>query len=45
MSQLADRMIRAAKLDAHVYEEVEADTSAMVLGVVFGLFATPKGAM
>lgn len=29
MSQLIDRMIRAAKLDVNVYEEVEADPSAM----------------
>ncbi len=28
MASLGDRMIRAAKLDKHVYEEVEADTSA-----------------
>ncbi len=36
MNQFVDRMIRAAKLDAHVYEEVEADTSAMgqAIGVV-----------
>ncbi|MDY6905640.1 MAG: Yip1 family protein [Thermodesulfobacteriota bacterium] len=29
MSQLTDRMVRAAKLDVNLYEEVEADTSAM----------------
>lgn len=29
MSVLTDRMIRAAKLDAALYEEVEADTGAM----------------
>jgi len=29
MSDLTDRMIRAAKLDVHLYEEVEADTGAM----------------
>ncbi|NIO04517.1 MAG: hypothetical protein GTN74_07850 [Proteobacteria bacterium] len=29
MSSLKDRMIRAAKLDASLYEEVEADTEAM----------------
>ena len=29
MANLADRMIRAAKLDIHVYEEVEADQGAM----------------
>jgi hypothetical protein len=36
MSQFIDRMIRAAKLDVHVYEEVEADKSAMsqAMGVV-----------
>ena len=36
MSSLKDRIIRAAKLDASLYEEVEADTEAMkqALGVV-----------
>ena len=36
MASLMDRMIRAAKLDVHVYEEVEADTGAMgqAMGVV-----------
>ena len=36
MSQFVDRMIRAAKLDPHLYEEVEADKSAMgqAMGVV-----------
>ncbi len=29
MGQLAERMFRAAKLDAHVFEEVEADTTAL----------------
>jgi hypothetical protein len=29
MSQFVDRIMRAAKLDVHVYEEVEADKSAM----------------
>lgn len=29
MNPFVDRMIRAAKLDAHLYEEVEADESAM----------------
>ncbi len=29
MSQLIDRMLRAAKLDVNLYEEVEADQSAM----------------
>lgn len=36
MSNFKDRIIRAAKLDAHLYEEVEADTGAMgqAMGVV-----------
>lgn len=36
MSQFVDRMIRAAKLDVHLYEEVEADKSSMpqAMGVV-----------
>ena len=36
MSRLKDRIIRAAKLDVHLYEEVEADTEAMgqAMGVV-----------
>jgi hypothetical protein len=36
MSRYTDRMIRAAKLDANLYEEVEADKSAMgqAMGVV-----------
>ena len=29
MNKLAERMIRAAKLDPQLYEEVEADTTAM----------------
>lgn len=29
MGQLAERMLRAAKLDPHLYEEVEADATAM----------------
>ena len=29
MTQFVDRMVRAAKLDVHVYEEVEADKSSM----------------
>jgi hypothetical protein len=29
ISQFVDRMIRAAKLDEHVYEEVKANKSAM----------------
>jgi len=36
MNQFVDRMIRASKLDAHLYEEVEADKGAMgqAMGVV-----------
>ncbi|GJL53865.1 MAG: hypothetical protein NPIRA02_09970 [Nitrospirales bacterium] len=36
MTPFVDRMIRAAKLDVHLYEEVEADKSAMgqAMGVV-----------
>jgi hypothetical protein len=36
MSSFKDRIIRAAKLDVHLYEEVEADTGAMgqAIGVV-----------
>ena len=36
MSPFVDRMIRAAKLDVHLYEEVEADKNAMgqAMGVV-----------
>jgi len=29
MHALTDRMVRAAKLDVNLYEEVEADTGAM----------------
>jgi hypothetical protein len=51
MSNLKDRMIRAAKLDVSLYEEVEADTEAMgqALGVVvlssvaFGLATITRG--
>ena len=36
MAGLTDRIIRAAKLDVHLYEEVEADTGAMgqAMGIV-----------
>jgi len=36
MSKLIDRIIRACKLDANLYEEVEADKGAMgqAIGVV-----------
>ena len=36
MSKLINRMIRASKLDVHLYEEVEADKGALsqAMGVV-----------
>jgi len=36
VSRLMDRMVRASKLDIHVYEEIEADRGAMgqAMGVV-----------
>ncbi len=36
MASFTERMLRAAKLDVHIYEEVEADTTAMgqAIGVV-----------
>jgi len=53
MSNLKDRMIRAAKLDVNLYEEVEADKSAMAqaMGVVVlssvaaGIGAIGKGGL
>ena len=33
MALLVDRMIRAAKLDVNLYEEVEADKGAIISGV------------
>ncbi|MDY6824953.1 MAG: YIP1 family protein [Thermodesulfobacteriota bacterium] len=40
MSQLTDRMIRAAKLDANVYEEVEADESSMGQAITVVIIAS-----
>jgi hypothetical protein len=34
MTELSDRMVRAAKLDVNLYEEVEADTGAMGQAIV-----------
>lgn len=48
MATLQDRMLRAAKLDADLYEEVEADQSAMqqaMLVVVLSSVAAGLGAM
>jgi len=43
MSQLFNRMIRAAKLDANLYEEVEADTTAtrqaLLVVLIYGICA------
>ena len=51
MARIQDRMIRAAKLDVHLYEEVEADQAAMgqAMGVVIlssaaaGIGNSPRG--
>jgi len=47
MASLTDRMIRAAKLDVSLYEEVEADKGAMgqAMGVVIQEVEADKGAM
>lgn len=48
MTDFKDRIIRAAKLDANVYEEVEADTGAMnqaMLVVVLSSLATGIGSV
>ena len=44
MASITDRMIRAAKLDANLYEEVEADTGALsqAMGVVI-LYSVAAG--
>jgi len=50
MASLKDRIIRAAKLDVHLYEEVEADKGAMgqamavvILSSIAGGIGTPAG--
>jgi branched-subunit amino acid ABC-type transport system permease component len=50
MASFQDRIIRAAKLDVHLYEEVEADEGAMgqamgvvVLSSIAGGIGTPAG--
>ena len=48
MNKLTERMIRAAKLDPHLYEEVEADATAMnqaMLVVVLSSVAAGIGSM
>ncbi|MFP4040851.1 MAG: YIP1 family protein [Desulfosudaceae bacterium] len=40
MSQLIDRMLRAAKLDVNLYEEVEADQSAMGQAMIVVVLAS-----
>ncbi|GBE06354.1 MAG TPA: hypothetical protein ENG80_04465 [Nitrospirae bacterium] len=48
MSTLKERIIRAAKLDVHLYEEVEADTKAMgqaMLVVVISSLASGIGSL
>lgn len=48
MTDLTDRMVRAAKLDVNLYEEVEADTEAMsqaVIVVVLSSLAAGIGSM
>jgi len=40
MSSLKDRMIRAAKLDIHLYEEVEADTGALGQAMIVVIFSS-----
>ncbi len=47
MSQLIQRMVRAARLDVHLYEEVEADPTALrqaIAVVVLSSFAAGLGA-
>ena len=50
MASFQDRIIRAAKLDVHLYEEVEADKGAMgqamavvILSSIAGGIGTPAG--
>ena len=43
MASIADRMMRAAKLDAALYEEVEADTTAMGQATIVVVLASIAG--
>ena len=53
MSNFADRIVRAARLDVHLYEEVEADTSSLtqamavvvLSAVAGGVAAYPTGGL
>jgi hypothetical protein len=43
MNPFVDRMIRAAKLDANLYEEVEADTSALGQAILVVILSSVAG--
>jgi hypothetical protein len=43
MSQFVDRMIRAAKLDVHLYEEVEADKGALAQAMTVVVLSSLAG--
>lgn len=45
MNPLVDRMIRAAKLDANLYEEVEADTSALGQAILVVILSSIAGGL
>lgn len=45
MNPLVDRMIRAAKLDANLYEEVEADTSALGQAILVVIISSIAGGL
>jgi hypothetical protein len=45
MTELFDRMIRAAKLEVELYEEVEADTSCMNQAMVVVILASLAGGL
>jgi Yip1 domain len=45
MNPLVDRMIRAAKLDANLYEEVEADTSALGQAILVVVLSSIAGGL
>jgi hypothetical protein len=43
MSQFVDRMIRASKLDVHLYEEVEADKGSLGQAIGVVVLSSPAG--
>lgn len=45
MNPLVDRMIRAAKLDVNLYEEVEADTSALGQAILVVIISSIAGGL